>query len=239
MYSKYCSDFSQTRETSNADVTHLAFTASRLVSSAGHTTGRSRITRKPIVSRYFETHGGVIYTRYKMLDGELINIGRAYEHADSTFHLCLIAHGEPPANCLRLVEKRSEVAHAQYASQLRQDRVNPLTTAQTMLSTFLLDQMLTSECGLGIFMAIWARLRTDCTEIYHWVKNPQTVRTPCCFCYAYILTDTRPSPSPFCATARVKTHCMVLWRLASTSLRQQSIPLYNHPSAGDPTKAFI
>lgn len=101
MYSKYCSDFSQTRETSNADVTHLAFTASRLVSSAGHTTGRSRITRKPIVSRYFETHGGVIYTRYKMLDGELINIGRAYEHADSTFHLCLIAHGEPPAHCLR------------------------------------------------------------------------------------------------------------------------------------------
>ncbi len=74
-----------------------------------------------------------------------------------------------------LVEKRDEVVHAQYASQLRQDRVNPLTTAQTMVSAFLLDQMLTSECGLGIFMAIWARLRTDCSEIYHWVKDPQNV----------------------------------------------------------------
>ncbi|KJA25325.1 hypothetical protein HYPSUDRAFT_64904 [Hypholoma sublateritium FD-334 SS-4] len=145
MYSKYCSDFSQTRETSNADVTHLAFTASRLVSSAGHTTGRSRITRKPII-----------------LDGELINIGRAYEHTD---------------------KKRSEVAHAQYNSQLRQDRVNPLATAQTMFSAFLLDQMLTSECGLGIFMAIWDRLRTDCSEIYHWVKNPQIAVPVAILCY--------------------------------------------------------
>ena len=110
-----------------------------------------------------------------MLDGELINIGRAYEHTDSTFHPCFIAHGNHLLTIHDLVEKRSEVAHAQYASQLRQDRVNPLTTTQTMVSAFLLDQMLTSECGLGIFMATWARLRTDCSEIYHWVKNPQTV----------------------------------------------------------------
>ncbi|KAF9485733.1 hypothetical protein BDN70DRAFT_916837 [Pholiota conissans] len=131
---------------SNTDVAHLVFTSSRLVSSAGKTTGRSRLTRKPIV-----------------LDGDLINIGRAYEHVD---------------------RKRNEVAHAQYAAQLRQDRIDPLATAQNMLSSILLDQMLSSESGLSIFLSIWARLRTDCNEIYHWVKNPgQSAVPPAITCY--------------------------------------------------------
>ncbi|KAF8955056.1 hypothetical protein BDZ97DRAFT_346051 [Flammula alnicola] len=132
--------FVTTREISNTDVTHLVFTSSRMVSSAGGTTGRSKITRKPIV-----------------LDGDLTNVGGAYEHAD---------------------RKRNEVAHAQYAAQLSQDRTNPLATAQTMLSAFLLDQMLTSESGLSLFLSIWSRLRTDCSEIYHWVKNPGQSAVP-------------------------------------------------------------
>lgn len=45
----------QTSEVSNMDVAHLVFTSSRLVSSAGRTTGRSRLTRKPIVSLSFST----------------------------------------------------------------------------------------------------------------------------------------------------------------------------------------
>lgn len=70
------------------------------------------------------------------------------------------------------IGKRNEVAHAQYASQLRQSRTDPLATAQTMVSAFLLDQMLTSESGLSLFLSIWSRLRTDCNEIFHWLKNP-------------------------------------------------------------------
>lgn len=87
-----------------------------------------------------------------------------------------VAHAKPPMLMFPVFVffsgKRNEVAHAQYAAQLRQDRVDPLATAQTMLSAFLLDQMLSSESGLSIFLSIWARLRTDCNEIYHWVKNP-------------------------------------------------------------------
>lgn len=68
--------------------------------------------------------------------------------------------------------KRNEVAHAQYAAQLRQSRTDPVATAHTMLSAFSLDQLLTSESGLSLYLAIWSRLRTDCSDIFHWIKNP-------------------------------------------------------------------
>ncbi|KDR77315.1 hypothetical protein GALMADRAFT_139308 [Galerina marginata CBS 339.88] len=138
--------FTTTSELSITDITHLLFTSSRMISSAGRT-GRSKITRKQIV-----------------LDGDLINIGKAYESAD---------------------RKRNEVAHAQYAAQLRQSRTDPLAVAQTMVSSFLLDQMLTSESGLSFFLSIWSRLRTDCTEIFQWTKNPgQFAVPPIISCYA-------------------------------------------------------
>lgn len=139
--------FTTNGETSSSDVTHLLFTCSRIVSSAGRPGVRSKITR-------FQ----------RVLDGDLTNVGRAYESAD---------------------RKRNEVAHAQYASQLRQSRTDPLAAAQTMLSAFLLDQMLTSESGSSLFLSIWSRLRTDCNEIFHWLKNPGQFAVPSVIsCYA-------------------------------------------------------
>jgi hypothetical protein len=139
--------FATTSELSTVDVTYLLFTSSRIVSSAGRTPGRSKITRKHII-----------------LDGDLTNVGRAYENTD---------------------RKRNEVAHAQYASQLSQSRTDPLAIAQTMVSAFLLDQTLTSESGLSLFLSIWSRLRTDCSEIFHWIKNPGQVPVPSVIsCYA-------------------------------------------------------
>ena len=68
--------------------------------------------------------------------------------------------------------KQNEVAHAQYAAQMRQSRTDPVATAHTMLSAFCLDQLLTSESGLSLYLAIWSRLRTDCSDILYWIKNP-------------------------------------------------------------------
>jgi len=86
------------------------------------------------------------------LTGDLSNsIGRAYEQLD---------------------RKQNEVAHAQYAAQMRQSRTDPVATAHTMLSAFCLDQLLTSESGLSLYLAIWSRLRTDCSDILYWIKNP-------------------------------------------------------------------
>ncbi|PPQ92541.1 hypothetical protein CVT25_010374 [Psilocybe cyanescens] len=137
----------QTNEVASADITHLLFTSSRMVSSAGRAPGRSKLTRKPII-----------------LDGDLTNISRAYEHAD---------------------RKRNEVAHAQYSAQLRQCRTNPLAIGHTMISSFLMDEILTSESGLSLYLSIWSRLRTDCSDIFHWIKNPVQVATPSIIsCYA-------------------------------------------------------
>ncbi|CAA7269934.1 unnamed protein product [Cyclocybe aegerita] len=130
----------QTSYEVTADATHLAFTSSRLVASSGRPAGRSKVTRRPVV-----------------LDGDLTNIGRAYEHTD---------------------RKRNEVAHAQYAAQLRQSRTDPLAAAQAMLCAFLLDELLTSESGLSLFLSIWSRLHRDCNDVYQWIANPAHTATP-------------------------------------------------------------
>lgn len=60
---------------------------------------------------------------------------------------------------------------------MRQSRTDPVAAAHTMLSAFCLEQLLTSESGLSLYLAIWTRLRTDCSDILYWIKNPagQTV----------------------------------------------------------------
>ena len=55
---------------------------------------------------------------------------------------------------------------------MRQSRTDPVATAHTMLSAFCLEQLLTSESGLSLYLAIWTRLRTDCSDILYWIKNP-------------------------------------------------------------------
>ncbi|KAH9474790.1 hypothetical protein JR316_0013255 [Psilocybe cubensis] len=112
-----------------------------------------------------------------LLDGELSNIGKAYGDTD---------------------RKRDEVAHAQYSSQLRICRTNPLSIGHTMISAFLLDEILTSESGLSLYLSIWSRLRTDCSDIFHWVKNPAQVPVPSVIsCYA----ETRSTVYSSLATA--------------------------------------
>jgi len=85
------------------------------------------------------------------LGGDLSNIGKVYEQLD---------------------RKRNEVAHAQYAAQLCQSRTDPVATAHNMLSAFCLDQLLTSESGLSLYLAIWSRLKADCSDILYWIKTP-------------------------------------------------------------------
>ncbi|PPQ70334.1 hypothetical protein CVT26_014606 [Gymnopilus dilepis] len=74
--------------------------------------------------------------------------------------------------------KRNEVAHAQYAAQLSQSRNDPMAVAHTMVATYLSDQTLTSESALSLFLSIWSQLRTDCSKIFHWIKNPNHVAVP-------------------------------------------------------------
>ena len=90
--------------------------------------------------------------------------------AEQTTHKHLIS---------QLSGKRNEVAHAQYAAQLRHSGKDFLSGVQTTLATLVSDDMLTFESGLSLFLSVWSRLRTDCSEIFHWLQNPspQAVRT--------------------------------------------------------------
>jgi len=78
-----------------------------------------------------------------------------------------------------VVGKRNEVAHVQYAAQMLQSPVDPLSSAHTSLCAFFLEELLTTEAALNLFLSIWSRLRNDCTEIFQWLNDPnnQTVGT--------------------------------------------------------------
>jgi len=139
------------------------------------------------------------------------------------------------------IGKRNEVAHAQYASQLRQSRTDPLAAAQTMVSAFLLDQMLTSESGLSLFLSIWSRLRTDCNEIFHWLKNPgQFVSAhPIHFLTFRVIEYSiylRLFPLLSCATPRMAARYLALWRAPLTSMQLGSILPYMQQNAVKPDK---
>ncbi|KAF9530591.1 hypothetical protein CPB83DRAFT_850588 [Crepidotus variabilis] len=97
-----------------------------------------------------------------LLDGDLTGVGQAYEQSD---------------------RKRNEVAHAQYTAQMRQNRTDPLATAHSMLSSFLLDTLLMTESGLSLFLSIWSRLRTDCMEVFQWLKDPKMASPIAVTCY--------------------------------------------------------
>jgi hypothetical protein len=81
---------------------------------------------------------------------DLASIGTLYDHLDRT---------------------QNEIAHAHYASQVSHRRTDVLTTARTTLSMLVSDEMLTVETGLSLFLSIWSRLQTDCTDILKWLQN--------------------------------------------------------------------
>ncbi|PPQ66430.1 hypothetical protein CVT24_007196 [Panaeolus cyanescens] len=92
------------------------------------------------------------------LDGGLANIGHAYSQMDA---------------------KQNELAHAQYSSQIRQSRTDHLGNAHTQLISFLVEYLMASESTLSLFLSIWSRLRTDCTEVFYWSKSgPSPSTTP-------------------------------------------------------------
>ncbi|KAF5348827.1 hypothetical protein D9756_009805 [Leucocoprinus leucothites] len=75
-------------------------------------------------------------------------------------------------------QKRNEVAHALYSTQLCFGKGDKLSTAQVSLSTLTIEEITTLESGLSLFLGIWARFLADSTDIYHWLKNPTKNRVP-------------------------------------------------------------
>jgi len=86
------------------------------------------------------------------LPGDLAAIGRLYEQLEGT---------------------RNEVTHAQYTAQVCHRKTDALTTAQTMISTLISDEMIAMESSLSFFLSIWSRLQYDSNDILHWLQHPR------------------------------------------------------------------
>ncbi|KAF8719153.1 hypothetical protein AX14_011392 [Amanita brunnescens Koide BX004] len=82
---------------------------------------------------------------------DVLAIGSLYEQLDQTYN---------------------EVAHVQYAVQTGPARSDVLVNnVQTHLALLVSDVMLTTESVISLFLAIWARLQCDCTEMLYWLKG--------------------------------------------------------------------
>jgi hypothetical protein len=98
------------------------------------------------------TRAKASHQRLALNTPDLATIGRLYEQFDLT---------------------RNEVAHAHYTAQVCHRKTDAITTAQTTMSTLVSDEMITFELGLSLFVSIWSRLQSDCTDILHWLQNPR------------------------------------------------------------------
>jgi hypothetical protein len=123
---------------------------------------------------------------------------------------------------------------------MRQSRTDPVATAHTMLSAFCLDQLLTSESGLSLYLAIWSRLRTDCSDILYWIKNPagQSVSPLLNIYFESPIVEScshRMFPPSFYHIWRVVVRFMLRWLLLLMFLQRVSIllsTLVNAKNAG-------
>ena len=143
----------------------------RVGSSSGRRSTRSRLSHQKLVSSNSVCLSSVSFTRYlsQALIGPMVSVGKAYDSFNRK--LPSISH---PANFLIDVksEKRSEVAHALYLTQLCFGEGGKVSTAQVSLSTLVVEEATALESGLSLFLGIWARFFADSTDIYRWLINP-------------------------------------------------------------------
>ncbi|TEB26864.1 hypothetical protein FA13DRAFT_1737070 [Coprinellus micaceus] len=66
--------------------------------------------------------------------------------------------------------KRSEFAHAQYTAQIRTQQNDCMAITQTRIASLCSDTMLALESTFGFSQSIWARLKTDCCDIFQWLN---------------------------------------------------------------------
>ena len=104
-----------------------------------------------------------------------------------------------------------------------------------MLSAFCLDQLLTSESGLTLYLAIWSRLRTDCSDILHWIKSPGQFVSAVSPRYLNLIVETvlRMYRLSFHRTWMVVLHSILRWPLLLMFIRRPSIPPFTLMDAKD------
>lgn len=105
----------------------------------------------------------------------MAQVGAAYDSFDREFFPTFYFDKNipyVPTTHSHQLEKRNEVAHALYSTQLCFGKGDKLSNTQISLSTLVSDEIVHFESGLSMCLGIWGRLLADSTEIYHWLKNP-------------------------------------------------------------------
>ncbi|KAH6910735.1 hypothetical protein BKA70DRAFT_1424393 [Coprinopsis sp. MPI-PUGE-AT-0042] len=68
--------------------------------------------------------------------------------------------------------QRNEYAHLQYCAQIKAPPDHHLARTQASLSTLIGTTLRHFEASMLLFLSIWARIRTDCRSLAHWINSP-------------------------------------------------------------------
>lgn len=90
----------------------------------------------------------------------------------------------------RLESAHSELVHAQYSVQVAHRNTDIVATTRTAISNLVSDEILNIQTGLGLFLTIWATLRTECMDVLEWLENQKKHPKPPP-CVETYLTDGR------------------------------------------------
>ncbi|KAJ7757028.1 hypothetical protein B0H16DRAFT_1721492 [Mycena metata] len=116
------------------DVTYVAFTAFRLVATAGGQSAKAKLSRYPLT----------------LDNSDLSEMSNLFQDLNGT---------------------RSEVAHAQYTTQISQRKSDALSKARIATSDLVPNQIALLEPILSLITAIWLRLQGDSLDVFNWVQS--------------------------------------------------------------------
>ncbi|KAJ7031638.1 hypothetical protein C8F04DRAFT_695714 [Mycena alexandri] len=116
------------------DVTYVAFTAFRLVATAGRQSAKAKLSRYPLT----------------LDNSDLSEMSNLFQDLNGT---------------------QSEVAHAQYTTQISHRKSDVLSKARIATSDLVPNQILLLEPILSLVTAIWLRLQGDSLDVLNWVQN--------------------------------------------------------------------
>ncbi|KAF7439986.1 hypothetical protein PC9H_000323 [Pleurotus ostreatus] len=66
---------------------------------------------------------------------------------------------------------QNEFAHADHNVQMQLRKTDTVSTSRAAISSLVSNQMVAVQAMLGLCLAIWARLQTDCMEILGWLQG--------------------------------------------------------------------
>lgn len=164
----------QSSKLSCPDATYVAFTAFRLIGSAGRQSSKAKLSRYHLVRTANKSFlvEFLSFKSCKTLSSDLLQISTLFQNLDGGLKIYFVFIVVNVS-----LGTRNEVAHAQYTAQISHRTSDVLSQARTAISDLVPNEISILEATLSFFLAIWLRLQADCLDVVNWIQNNRVSRS--------------------------------------------------------------